>query len=1618
MCEVPESVVSPSIAIFAMASAVTEVIGKEDPNLHSGISKNHMGTIGPGNVSIDFGDSTTTRIARGELDLSVLQSDQANLDSKMLVAIERAAYEKLEFPRTYGKGALPLKPQKSEEVRGMEKTELLTFTSLSPNDIDRVTQLTSFERLLNGAYKDIVGANDIEPWVLTNRSLFEEFSPQVLSQVLSKSMISDPEVLCTYHPPSDSLLMALHNPTARGRAGQKFWKPAKQVRHRPPFNEWRLSPRLDATPRTLEAARTGIDLESIYLKRLTTHAMHLFPADHSNICLRTMASELAEAIDDGVTIPRDVVGGKLNSWLSVYHEGNVFGLRHSVGESTMIPGGIERNGGRAGGKERRGSRGSAERRGSRGSAERRGSRGSVEEDEVEGFLRDEKHRRQRYRETGKFAAHYVCDFDDGVRMQACEGNLQMSKPDGFHSITLRQTFPSGLVVSNCSDGSVRQEVITSAKVGVFGDEAKDELCRLIFGKGTVVRHLRNGSTHILYSDGSSAMRSKAGEVFLYTSPKDGCMYRRVKDENQRDDRWSKVGSSANFAKELDPETKAKITTVEFEDRSRTRIVENTDGSLLVVHSDGTVVRSAPKIEDEDGVLFVPKVLVEAKGFAAVEIDVEVDQQAKNYAAGGQVAISKGGDRVRSRTAFPDGTYCLSTFDTRITSPVCGRIIAVRPDKSEIVASDDGMVMHKVRSLWGGNDSFECEMIRLQGGQKPTANDVNKSKGGASYNIKDDPDAQPDPDTETRCYIFSLTEGKMRTCDNEHNIFEAWLGSVTKSGCVNVELAGVLSTEDTNEGMTKVPAVVNEPIEPRMFVVRRDGSGFEILRNYDIEDWENRVKNEEKIRDLTASEENGKIQRFGDPQDVGSCEREFELRYKYLSSSDWKGEGRLHDFATTFAKIIGAYWSKYSTVPQWMISSLPAAAKYSKMLKAGSKGKDDRGGAAVVGFDECESGSILDWCPEIVITRTWVVHQPLSTQEKRELMAAIEECERWRMDRQNTIERFSVEDDRDIHMLKAEQNMTKLLKRAYRSAKAAKKRQRETILRKKQQQQRQEQQDFFQRSQQPGAADVAISAPAIQEEEEEDDDDDDEDWDDDDFDEEGKQFVEESDANFTDAKEVFTSMAGDGIDSDGDDNDGVAGARGEVTANFDQCRAALVQILGFGVDKAMLQDKLKAALDLDAPSDGSAYDVKISFSHFFMVLNNIKSEVEMKEAAIAEGVITNGDNDNDGGGGGEEKKESSDFDLASLAAEGGATVSNHGAYFKTAEGMQLRKKSIADKTYFPKKKGDIRLLSAEPIPQPAVCIRPKTAPGGPSNVAAVVGGGGGGGAAPLKSSFPFFEDEGGLLGGDAVGEKDSIGDDLNLGIGTGVVRNVRTAPTLGGAGSIGGTSRGSSPSASMSIKELRAVAATGSGRNAVRAQSLIDKEEGVRLRSGERPADKTIHGVDRDRPVRVVDRARGVTNQQYQRLDKRSASGRNTPDVSLRSLSPSPPPIITTSNTMEVIPECINFGICKVGQVLGANISVNNVGTDSVRYTFSVRGGGQGSSIEVAQMPRGVVAAGIRENVVVKVTCNSRCEIKGQLVVTSQFQVAEVRLIGNVVAEEEYDAGVKKRSKQVFNWKEE
>ena len=235
---VPEPVVTTGVMLFAMVSAVTKVVGGEDPNKETPIKRSHQGTLGPGIVPVSFGDDCLTKVAEGEMSLASVRDKEggvksiSNLDSKLIVGIDRAYFEKMEFPRTYGRGALPLKPAKSEEVRGTERSELLTFTDFSPNDIDRVTQMVGFERVLNGAYDDVKGSNNLEDWVVTNRMYYEQYRPEVLSQVLAKAMMSEPDSLRRYHTETDSLLLALHHPTAKGRVGQKIWKAEDKIRHK------------------------------------------------------------------------------------------------------------------------------------------------------------------------------------------------------------------------------------------------------------------------------------------------------------------------------------------------------------------------------------------------------------------------------------------------------------------------------------------------------------------------------------------------------------------------------------------------------------------------------------------------------------------------------------------------------------------------------------------------------------------------------------------------------------------------------------------------------------------------------------------------------------------------------------------------------------------------------------------------------------------------------------------------------------------------------------------------------------------------------------------------------------------------------------------------------------------------------------------------------------------------------------------------------------------------------------------------------------------------------------------------------------------------------------------
>lgn len=49
-----------------------------------------------------------------------------------------------------------------------------------------------------------------------------------------------------------------------------------------------------------------------------------------------------------------------------------------------------------------------------------------------------------------------------------------------------------------------------------------------------------------------------------------------------------------------------------------------------------------------------------------------------------VAITRGGNRVRLRAVMPNGGVSLVTYDTRCTSRVCGRVIYVHSDNTEVM----------------------------------------------------------------------------------------------------------------------------------------------------------------------------------------------------------------------------------------------------------------------------------------------------------------------------------------------------------------------------------------------------------------------------------------------------------------------------------------------------------------------------------------------------------------------------------------------------------------------------------------------------------------------------------------------------------------------------------------------------------------------------------------------------------------------------------------------------------------------------------------------------------------------------------------------------------------------
>lgn len=73
-------------------------------------------------------------------------------------------------------------------------------------------------------------------------------------------------------------------------------------------------------------------------------------------------------------------------------------------------------------------------------------------------------------------------------------------------------------------------------------------------------------------------------------------------------------------------------------------------------------------------------------------------------------------------------------------------------------------------------------------------------------------------------------GCLEVCDFEQNVFRVGLeGDGTGQAEIEVDLAG-------DQVSIVAPPVVNDPIEPRVFVLKGDGYGYELVRQHDYEEY--------------------------------------------------------------------------------------------------------------------------------------------------------------------------------------------------------------------------------------------------------------------------------------------------------------------------------------------------------------------------------------------------------------------------------------------------------------------------------------------------------------------------------------------------------------------------------------------------------------------------------------------------------------------------------------------------------------------------------------------------------------------------------------------------------------
>ncbi|CAM9091877.1 unnamed protein product [Ectocarpus fasciculatus] len=1031
------------------------------------------------NVVLEFGDLIGERVARSALNRAAAFGE-GRVDPRAVVAVERAAVAKLQNPRVVGQGALPQEPERSEKDRGTEQGELLAFTDLGRKDVDRTRQVWALARLVN-THHPPPGQGEL--WNFDNRRYWDVLPQHVVQQVLRAENGTEPLCLRQYYP----------------------------LNFRPSFKDWAsmvVAKDSSYTPRTLVALGALMDISKADLDRAKTKSIKLFPADHS---LVVMSGFVATS----------------QRWLSVFKDQHVMGLRLTDKSDNTSP---------------------------------RGGTGESHGVEMKGI---------NVNRQPQFAAEFTMSFSDDSRIVVKEGqpppppppsrpasskgetrksttaqssvpavglssrglNGGRGKPDGFGTVTCVHTFPTGLVVSTGSGGTVGMKFVLDSKrspggkflSGFVPEAAKDEFARAVVGKGTVVRYMRDGSIQMLFVTGDVVTRNSeetiltdkfgkrfrktetpvspaaAGSVDKSTPPAKGKATKAIPPPNvpqascsewvpippstnkkqsgqssiaskdKHDDRTAPTAGGLS-ASEI-PGDGTPVTDVETgatvwcpPGGNGRVIVEYEDGLTVTRHADGTTQRWRQGKEDARSAT-AGLVLVECPGFASVEVDVEVEEMCSKHAKRKPVTITRGGNRVRLRAVMPNGGVTLVSYDTRVTSQVCGRVVYVHNDNTEVIANDKGEVVVRPRGMWEG-EPVHGKLAGPNSSMPPNCEQPDLLVGTYTFDCLKG--VMESEDTDRNRFVLDVTKttflredfsisregGSTADAANsptahkekaEKNKRSSSRPSSGKSNGVTIDLAGETA------GM-RSEALVNEPLEPRLFVYRRDGSALELLRNDDARTWCERLapippsRSQQQQPRLGLNKDNHDDRR----RSLDGPARAVDVREQDCSPDPHSNGARQLSFYVPVLPTPRGEGSFAALLRHWPGRVFGDDYDHTEGQDSSSNSKENVGSGsswrtrplplaartrlgAQVGIPARGCSTAMEAC----IRRVWLEHPPLSTRAAEGLRQSLAEWEAWKQSRIEQIDRFLVSDPRPTEEVEAQRSVQKQIRKAFREAKAAK-----------------------------------------------------------------------------------------------------------------------------------------------------------------------------------------------------------------------------------------------------------------------------------------------------------------------------------------------------------------------------------------------------------------------------------------------------------------------------------------------------------------------------------------------------------------------------------------------------